>query len=333
VERRQGCVARAPSPAAFDFNFWQPGGPLLAFCARGGIPRRRSAAALLPSARLRFQALDLSSGSKRVERAKARREAALYSPQSSKAWIGGAPGEPVCVERTLLSAAFDFDFWQPLSDPEKRESSRSSRTGQQPDARTRELIPPFGDATQPKSPALRFAIGRATPPCIVFVFCLPYDVCMNWIDRRSSREKNLPQHAADVWQGAVASINECCDSFRSAYPDGGTIDFQKHNGQNVTVTITRKLPDPRSASPIPNVRRVAIYFDQSKQTISVTLDCNKPDIYPLDADESHCFITHEGHEIFTDAFSELALQEAFFEKIEPKVWKMQSSKASGGRAQ
>jgi hypothetical protein len=74
---------------------------------------------------------------------------------SSKAWIGGAPGGLVRVERTLLSAAFD-------SSPEKRERSRSNPTGQQPDARTREFIPPFGDATQPKSPALRFAIGRAT---------------------------------------------------------------------------------------------------------------------------------------------------------------------------
>ena len=27
---------------------------------------------------------------------------------------------------------------------------------------TREFIPPSGDATRPKSPALRFAIGRAT---------------------------------------------------------------------------------------------------------------------------------------------------------------------------
>jgi hypothetical protein len=62
----------------------------------------------------------------------------------------------VCVERTLLSAAFD-------SSPERREWSRSSRTGQQPDAKSREFIPQFGDATQPKSPALRFAIGRATP--------------------------------------------------------------------------------------------------------------------------------------------------------------------------
>jgi len=45
---------------------------------------------------------------------------------------------------------------------EKREWSRSNRTGQQPHAKSREFIPPSGDATQPKSPALRFAIGRAT---------------------------------------------------------------------------------------------------------------------------------------------------------------------------
>ena len=55
-----------------------------------------------------------------------------------------APRGLVRVERTLLSAAFD-------SSPEKREWSRSNPTGQQPDARTREFIPPFGDATQSKS--------------------------------------------------------------------------------------------------------------------------------------------------------------------------------------
>src|SRR5712692_3687711 len=59
------------------------------------------------------------------------------------------------VERTILSAAFD-------SCSERRECSRSNRTGQQPDAKSKEFIPSFGDATRPKSPALRFAIGRAT---------------------------------------------------------------------------------------------------------------------------------------------------------------------------
>jgi len=80
-------------------------------------------------------------------------EVPRHSPRE-RSWIGGARGGLVCVERTLLSAAFD-------SGPEKRERSRSNRTGQQPDARTREFIPPFGDATPPKSPALCFAIGRA----------------------------------------------------------------------------------------------------------------------------------------------------------------------------
>jgi hypothetical protein len=61
----------------------------------------------------------------------------------------------VCVERTLLSGAFD-----PC--PEKREWSTSNRTGPQPDAKSRESIPPSGAAIQPRSPALRFAIGRAT---------------------------------------------------------------------------------------------------------------------------------------------------------------------------
>jgi hypothetical protein len=48
-----------------------------------------------------------------LERAEARGEAALPSPQPSQAWIGGASGGLVCVERTLLSAASD-------SCPEKR---------------------------------------------------------------------------------------------------------------------------------------------------------------------------------------------------------------------
>ena len=57
----------------------------------------------------------------------------------------------VCVERTLLSAAFD-------SCPEKTEQSKSNRTGPQPDAKSTESSPPSGDANKP---ALRFAIGRA----------------------------------------------------------------------------------------------------------------------------------------------------------------------------
>ena len=35
----KACVERTLLSAAFDFDFWQPGSPLLAFCARGGIPR------------------------------------------------------------------------------------------------------------------------------------------------------------------------------------------------------------------------------------------------------------------------------------------------------
>jgi hypothetical protein len=51
-----------------------------------------------------------------------------------------------------------------LSDscPEKREESRSNRTGLQPDAKCRESFPPSGDAIPPKSLALPFAIGWAT---------------------------------------------------------------------------------------------------------------------------------------------------------------------------
>ncbi len=48
------------------------------------------------------------------KRAKTRGEAALHSPKPIKAWLGGASGGLVCVERTLLSAASD-------SCPEKRE--------------------------------------------------------------------------------------------------------------------------------------------------------------------------------------------------------------------
>ena len=88
-----------------------------------------------------------------LERAETRGEAALPSPQPSQAWMGGAAGALVGVERTLLSAASD-------SCPEKREQSRSNRTDRNP--KRRESFLPSGGASQPKSPALRFAIGRAT---------------------------------------------------------------------------------------------------------------------------------------------------------------------------
>jgi hypothetical protein len=50
------------------------------------------------------------------------REAALHAPEPREARFGGVPGGLVCVERTLLSAAFD-------SCPEKSEQSKSNRGG------------------------------------------------------------------------------------------------------------------------------------------------------------------------------------------------------------
>ncbi len=61
------------------------------------------------------------------------------------------------AKRIMIERLTAFD-----SSTKKRKQSRSNPTGQQPDARSKEFIPPFGDATQPKSPALPFAIGRAT---------------------------------------------------------------------------------------------------------------------------------------------------------------------------
>ena len=61
------------------------------------------------------------------------------------------------AKRIMIERLTAFD-----SSTKKRKQSRSNPTGQQPDARSKEFIPPFGDATQPKSPALRFAIRRAT---------------------------------------------------------------------------------------------------------------------------------------------------------------------------
>src|ERR1700693_5873245 len=96
----------------------------------------------------RFYDFNVRTERKRIEKTP------LCSPQSSKAWIGGAP----VVERMQDWLWGSFHHY--LTGEEGAE--RSNRTGQQPDARTMEFIPPFGDATQPESPALRFAIGRAT---------------------------------------------------------------------------------------------------------------------------------------------------------------------------
>ncbi len=64
-------------------------------------------------------------------------------------------------------------------------------------ARTREFIPPFGAATQPKSPALRFAIGRSPRPNLI---------------------QHLPRQRAENYTTAVVTLRTANDSITRVTP-------------------------------------------------------------------------------------------------------------------
>jgi hypothetical protein len=99
-----------------------------------------------------FRTITISSSEgKSLQRAETRGEAALPSPQPSKAWMGGASGGLVCVERTLLSAASD-------SCPEKREQARSNRTG-----RRRRPRPPFAKYAKDGAPTAWLCLRDQKP--------------------------------------------------------------------------------------------------------------------------------------------------------------------------
>src|ERR1019366_3419150 len=102
---------------------------------------------------LRFQAPKRT----KLEQAETRGEAALPSPQPSKAWMGGASGGLVCVERTLLPAASD-------SCPEKREQARSNRTG-----RRRRPRPPFAKYAKDGAPTAWLCLRDQKPKPAPFV--------------------------------------------------------------------------------------------------------------------------------------------------------------------
>jgi hypothetical protein len=141
----------------------------------------------------------------------------------------------------------------------------------------------------------------------------------NWLERKVLREKNLTIFAPDVWQSAGAAIRNVCDSFNKEHAEPGvTADIEMHNGHYLVVAITLTKQTPAFTSS--TTRRVTIEFDERKPSISVTIDGGSAKVFPLEADEKHCFIRFSGKEITADEFSEFALKDALFGKVKPKQW-------------
>jgi hypothetical protein len=131
----------------------------------------------------------------------------------------------------------------------------------------------------------------------------------NWVERKVLREQSVTANAPDVWQSARAAVLSVCDSFNKFSADGSDADTEVRNGHFLQVSIRLKKQSGDSV-----IRRVAIQFDQRKAIISVTVDGATPKVFPIKADENHCFVEFDGKEITPDRFSEIALSDALYKK-------------------
>ena len=135
----------------------------------------------------------------------------------------------------------------------------------------------------------------------------------NWVERKARREQVLKDKARDVWEDARFAIQNCCNSFRKHYDKN--LEDTLENG--LRIRITRTFTVDHALGAIDLKRRLLAAFNESIPCIDVTVDDEPPMRFTIDADESHAFITDQGHEINADEFSESALKHALCTPPEP----------------
>jgi hypothetical protein len=120
----------------------------------------------------------------------------------------------------------------------------------------------------------------------------------NWVERKSTREANLKDHAEDVWQNVRAAIQDCCESFRKHY--NGDIKDDLENGMRIRITVPYRTAPKQT---------ILVSFNQARATIEVTTGASATKAYHIDADETHAFITDDNHkEVNADQFTQLTLE-------------------------
>jgi len=132
-----------------------------------------------------------------------------------------------------------------------------------------------------------------------------------WIEKRACRESNL-RNASAIWQEAKSAIDDCCESFRQHYAGLARVINQEQNGHRVAITILF-----HSAPSHP--RHVSVVFSSTDNTIRVTVDGEKAILFPIEADETHAFITFQDKEINAEDFTQWALEDALFESPDSKL--------------
>lgn len=139
-----------------------------------------------------------------------------------------------------------------------------------------------------------------------------YNRLMNFVERRKCRETRLTT-ASELWDDARTKIEECCESFKKHYRTIGELDCAPINGGSLKIKLTftgGKHPSPPEV--IHATRIVRILFNESKPSISVTVDRDPVKEFVIDANEDHCFLKNGATEIDLEKFADLALNNAFF---------------------
>jgi hypothetical protein len=133
---------------------------------------------------------------------------------------------------------------------------------------------------------------------------------MNWVDRKFARERNLGKATA-VWNSSIAAIHDAVKSFTDN-GEYGTAQIFPQNGDRILVEVEQPQHENAHIYIADPKRRVQIAFDPATPAITAAVDGSPVKTFPLEADETHCFLKFGGVEISPDEFSKHALNEAFF---------------------
>jgi hypothetical protein len=128
----------------------------------------------------------------------------------------------------------------------------------------------------------------------------------NWVERRYKREQNL-KRAEELWQKAVAALQDCCKSFNALYSDRAKSEVHPSSACLIVTVAGAAFPL------VGRTAKATIQFNANEQTITSKLESG-PTVgeFRIEADEKHVFLTHGGNEISLDEFSRIAIESALF---------------------
>ena len=139
------------------------------------------------------------------------------------------------------------------------------------------------------------------------------------------------QSAVELWQKAVSAVDNACNSFKSAYPDLPYPQMTTENGHRIVVAMM--ADNTPIGSPYRGGKKqgyAVIGFDQQRSLITVTVNDGPARSFSIKADADHCFITWAQEEISEDKFSQVALEDSFFEKPRAPASKKRGGPPAGG---